>query len=82
MDLVILNHGQVTRTTPELPSPSPNFHSTPMGECLSLSEFKVHWHPLHGLSSAVLGAFLVHPFPTRNLRMNVDPFPRKTKWIP
>ncbi|GBM32642.1 hypothetical protein AVEN_89640-1 [Araneus ventricosus] len=28
-DLVILNRGQMTRTTPELASPSPNFRATP-----------------------------------------------------
>ncbi|GFV07134.1 hypothetical protein TNCV_3601541 [Trichonephila clavipes] len=27
MDLVILNHGQVTRTTPERAPPSPNYHT-------------------------------------------------------
>ncbi|GBN63813.1 hypothetical protein AVEN_190365-1 [Araneus ventricosus] len=30
-DLVILNLGQMTRTTPELAPPSPNFHATPTG---------------------------------------------------
>ncbi|GFW11005.1 hypothetical protein TNCV_4459801 [Trichonephila clavipes] len=30
-DLVILNPGQVTRMTPELELPSPNYHTTPMG---------------------------------------------------
>ncbi|GFT01026.1 hypothetical protein TNCV_4054281 [Trichonephila clavipes] len=35
IDLVILNHGQVTRTTPELVSSSPNYHTTPMGGRLS-----------------------------------------------
>ncbi|GFW93181.1 hypothetical protein TNCV_3333411 [Trichonephila clavipes] len=30
-DHVILNHGQVTWTTPELAPPSPNYHSTPTG---------------------------------------------------
>ncbi|GFV77003.1 hypothetical protein TNCV_690731 [Trichonephila clavipes] len=30
-DHVILNHGQVTRTTPELAPPSPNYHTTPTG---------------------------------------------------
>ncbi|GFX41269.1 hypothetical protein TNCV_2219671 [Trichonephila clavipes] len=34
-DLVILNHGQVTRTTPELATLSPNYHTTPMGRRLS-----------------------------------------------
>ncbi|GFS93056.1 transposable element Tcb2 transposase [Trichonephila clavipes] len=31
MDLIILNHSRVTRTTPELVSPSPNYHTTPTG---------------------------------------------------
>ncbi|GFT56684.1 hypothetical protein TNCV_1268351 [Trichonephila clavipes] len=30
-DHVILNHGQVTWTTPELAPPSPNYHITPTG---------------------------------------------------
>ncbi|GBN57575.1 hypothetical protein AVEN_17322-1, partial [Araneus ventricosus] len=30
-DLVILNQGQMTRTTPELAPPSPNFRATPTG---------------------------------------------------
>ncbi|GFU37266.1 hypothetical protein TNCV_4272631 [Trichonephila clavipes] len=30
-DHVILNHGQVTWTTHELASPSPNYHTTPTG---------------------------------------------------
>ncbi|GFT53494.1 hypothetical protein TNCV_3324771 [Trichonephila clavipes] len=30
-DHVILNHGQVTWTTPELAPPSPNYHTTPAG---------------------------------------------------
>ncbi|GFY06804.1 hypothetical protein TNCV_482091 [Trichonephila clavipes] len=33
-DLVILNHAQVTRTTPELAPPSPNYHITSTGERL------------------------------------------------
>ncbi|GFV41113.1 hypothetical protein TNCV_2667041 [Trichonephila clavipes] len=34
-DHVILNHGQVTWTTPELTPPSPNYHTTPTGERFS-----------------------------------------------
>ncbi|GFV93408.1 hypothetical protein TNCV_1987241 [Trichonephila clavipes] len=34
-DLVILNHGQVTKTTPELAPHSPNYHTTPTGGRLS-----------------------------------------------
>ncbi|GFX93592.1 hypothetical protein TNCV_1587691 [Trichonephila clavipes] len=30
-DLVILNHGQVTWTTPELAPTSPNYHTSPTG---------------------------------------------------
>ncbi|GFU59710.1 hypothetical protein TNCV_3186711 [Trichonephila clavipes] len=30
-DHVILNHGQVSWTTPELAPPSPNYHTTPTG---------------------------------------------------
>ncbi|GBO40477.1 hypothetical protein AVEN_130492-1 [Araneus ventricosus] len=30
-DLVILNRGQMTRTTPELTPPSPSFRATPAG---------------------------------------------------
>ncbi|GBO15086.1 hypothetical protein AVEN_237407-1 [Araneus ventricosus] len=30
-DLVILNCGQMTRTTPDLAPPSPNFRTTPAG---------------------------------------------------
>ncbi|GFS59136.1 hypothetical protein TNCV_70131 [Trichonephila clavipes] len=35
-DFVILNHGQVTRTTPELAPRSPNYHTTPTGGRVSL----------------------------------------------
>ncbi|GFX72338.1 hypothetical protein TNCV_1252921 [Trichonephila clavipes] len=31
MDHLILNYGQVTRMTPELAPPSPNYHTTPTG---------------------------------------------------
>ncbi|GFT30402.1 hypothetical protein TNCV_2376961 [Trichonephila clavipes] len=43
-DRVNLNHDQVTRTTPELTPPSPNFHTT--GGRLSLHRFNVQW-PLY-----------------------------------
>ncbi|GFV75573.1 uncharacterized protein TNCV_2240221 [Trichonephila clavipes] len=36
-DHVILNHGQVTWTTPELAPPSPNYHTTPMGGLLNVA---------------------------------------------
>ncbi|GFW54835.1 hypothetical protein TNCV_2654751 [Trichonephila clavipes] len=41
-DLVILNYDQVTRTTPELVPPSPNFHTTPMEGRLNSDRFNVH----------------------------------------
>ncbi|GFV42286.1 hypothetical protein TNCV_3165171 [Trichonephila clavipes] len=53
-DHVILNHVQVTRTTPELVNPSPNFHTSPMGGRFSLDRFIAVLPPLHGGSSAVL----------------------------
>ncbi|GFU83262.1 hypothetical protein TNCV_3738731 [Trichonephila clavipes] len=51
-NLVILNHGQVTRTTPEL-EPLSYFHTTTKAERWSLHRFIV---PLHGGPSAVLGS--------------------------
>ncbi|GFX40504.1 uncharacterized protein TNCV_2372881 [Trichonephila clavipes] len=46
MDHVILNHGQVTWTTPELAPPSPNYHTTPTREDVSaLDRFNVHRCP-------------------------------------
>ncbi|GFW74032.1 hypothetical protein TNCV_545561 [Trichonephila clavipes] len=41
-DLVILNHGQVTRMTPELAPTSPNSHTTPAGGRLSPDRFNVY----------------------------------------
>ncbi|GFX48930.1 hypothetical protein TNCV_2797211 [Trichonephila clavipes] len=46
MDLVILNHHQATRTTHELPPPSPNFHTTLTEGRLIPERFNVH-HPLY-----------------------------------
>ncbi|GFV59610.1 hypothetical protein TNCV_228511 [Trichonephila clavipes] len=51
MDLVILNQGQVTRTTAELATPSPKFPTTPAGGNLSLDLLNVHLPPLHDGSS-------------------------------
>ncbi|GFV78545.1 uncharacterized protein TNCV_1888511 [Trichonephila clavipes] len=47
--VIILNHGQVTKTTPELTPPLLAF--TPTGGCLSLERF----NNLHGGSSVILG---------------------------
>ncbi|GFU55436.1 hypothetical protein TNCV_2550241 [Trichonephila clavipes] len=44
-DLVFLNHGQVTRTTPELAPPSPTYHTTPTGGRLS-SQQATHTAPM------------------------------------
>ncbi|GFY10435.1 hypothetical protein TNCV_1463251 [Trichonephila clavipes] len=40
-DLVILNHGQVTKMTSELAPSSPNFPTTPTGGGLSIDRFNV-----------------------------------------
>ncbi|GFV10202.1 hypothetical protein TNCV_3661541 [Trichonephila clavipes] len=55
-DFAILNLDQVTRSTPELVPPSPNFHTIPKEGCLNLDRFNVHQPPLHGASLAVLGS--------------------------
>ncbi|GFX13736.1 uncharacterized protein TNCV_599461 [Trichonephila clavipes] len=57
-DLVILNHGQVTKTTPELAPFSPSFHTISMGGCLSHYRFNVHRPPLRGGSSTASGSNL------------------------
>ncbi|GFW73174.1 hypothetical protein TNCV_484001 [Trichonephila clavipes] len=52
-DHVILNHGQVTWTTPELAPPSPNYHTPPTGGRLSFRQIlraslpytaDLHWY--------------------------------------
>ncbi|GFU55699.1 uncharacterized protein TNCV_1650031 [Trichonephila clavipes] len=44
-DHVILNHGQVTWTTPELAPTSPNYHITPREDVSALDRFHVHRCP-------------------------------------
>ncbi|GFT49293.1 hypothetical protein TNCV_4582871 [Trichonephila clavipes] len=44
-DFEILSHGQVTKTTPELEPPSPNFLTSHTGGRLSLDRFNVHRPP-------------------------------------
>ncbi|GFY20019.1 hypothetical protein TNCV_2147121 [Trichonephila clavipes] len=51
-DLVILNHGQVTRTIPELAPLSPNYHTN--GRTLELWTDLTCIAPLHGGSLVVL----------------------------
>ncbi|GFX98622.1 uncharacterized protein TNCV_1502001 [Trichonephila clavipes] len=51
--MVILNHGQVTRTIPELAPSSPTFHTPPTRGRLSDDRFNVHRYPLHDGSSAI-----------------------------
>ncbi|GFV27744.1 hypothetical protein TNCV_4169661 [Trichonephila clavipes] len=46
MDLVMLNPGQETRTTPELAPPSPNFYTPTTGGRSSLDIFNMHRLPL------------------------------------
>ncbi|GFU37341.1 hypothetical protein TNCV_4273241 [Trichonephila clavipes] len=66
-DLIILNHGQVMRTTPELARPSPNFLTTQTRGRLSLNIFNVHL-PQHDGSSLWcnirLEIFLIAPVQT------------------
>ncbi|GFV05057.1 hypothetical protein TNCV_222741 [Trichonephila clavipes] len=42
MDVVILNHGRVKRTTPKLPLSSPYFHATSPGGLLRPDRFDVN----------------------------------------
>ncbi|GFV84217.1 cubilin [Trichonephila clavipes] len=53
-DHEILNHGQVTWTTPELAPPSPNYHTT--GRTFQLSTDLTCFAALHGGSLVVLGS--------------------------
>ncbi|GFU78020.1 hypothetical protein TNCV_4854981 [Trichonephila clavipes] len=53
-DHVILNHGQVTWTTPELAPPSPNYHTN--GKMFQLSTDLTCIAALHGGSLVVLGS--------------------------
>ncbi|GFW99835.1 hypothetical protein TNCV_3420641 [Trichonephila clavipes] len=54
MDLVILSHGQVTKSTPELATPSPNYHTN--GRTFDLSTDLMSIASLHDGSSLVLGS--------------------------
>ncbi|GFY28979.1 hypothetical protein TNCV_4721071 [Trichonephila clavipes] len=58
MDYVILNHGRVTWTTPELAPPSPNYHTN--GSTFQLSTDLTCIAALHGGSLVVLGSNLRH----------------------
>ncbi|GFW91817.1 uncharacterized protein TNCV_3400771 [Trichonephila clavipes] len=75
-DHVILNHGQVTWTTPELAPPSPNYHTTPTGHVM-LNHGQVMWTtlelpppllpstPHQRVDVSALDRFNVHRCPTR-----------------
>ncbi|GFV93785.1 hypothetical protein TNCV_366841 [Trichonephila clavipes] len=54
MELVILKHGQVTKTKLELAPSSPNYYTTPMKGRLSLDKINVQWVLLHGFSGTRL----------------------------
>ncbi|GFT33084.1 hypothetical protein TNCV_4368061 [Trichonephila clavipes] len=54
MDLVILKHGQVTGTTPELAPPSPNCHTN--GKLFQLSTDLTCIAALHGGSLVAVGS--------------------------
>ncbi|GFX94373.1 uncharacterized protein TNCV_4294181 [Trichonephila clavipes] len=49
-DYVVLNHCQVTWTTPDLVPLSPNYNSTPTGRPFSLDRFIVHRCPTRRVS--------------------------------
>ncbi|GFS85748.1 hypothetical protein TNCV_2974251 [Trichonephila clavipes] len=54
--------------TPDLVSPSPNFHTTPTGERLSLDIFKVHQPLLHrGIFSGTGLELMTHQTRDRHL---------------
>ncbi|GFW06976.1 hypothetical protein TNCV_3691721 [Trichonephila clavipes] len=55
-DLIILNHGQMTRKTPQLACPSPKICTTPTGGRLNHDIFSVHPLTLLGGSSTVRGS--------------------------
>ncbi|GFV95695.1 hypothetical protein TNCV_2033811, partial [Trichonephila clavipes] len=55
MDLVILKHGQMTRATPELAAPSPNYHTNERTFQLSI-DLAMHLAALHGGSFVALGS--------------------------
>ncbi|GFW18067.1 uncharacterized protein TNCV_4006071 [Trichonephila clavipes] len=61
MDHVILNHGQVTWTTPELAPPSPNDHIN--GRTFQLSKYLVRIAALHGGSTGIGKAQKSYGFP-------------------
>ncbi|GFT24703.1 hypothetical protein TNCV_2856331 [Trichonephila clavipes] len=72
-DLVISNHGQVTKMTPELLPPSSTFDTTPKGERLNLDRFNVHRPPLHGEYLAELSSdsrHTIHESMTWTIRLS------------
>ncbi|GFV71472.1 hypothetical protein TNCV_4562241 [Trichonephila clavipes] len=54
MDLVILNHGQLTGTTSEMAFLSPNYQTIPKGGRLSDGIFSMHWRLLRSRGSQVV----------------------------
>ncbi|GBL98513.1 hypothetical protein AVEN_185593-1 [Araneus ventricosus] len=89
MDLVILNLGQVTRTTPELEHPSPNFRTTPRifltghgpFPCY-LSRFKILSSPLSECGS--LGDpehYLFDYLMTRDHHLKKPSYEAKSLWL-
>ncbi|GBM28961.1 hypothetical protein AVEN_232051-1 [Araneus ventricosus] len=75
MDLVILKSYQMTRTTPELAPPSPNFRNTPATGRLTPGRFNLHQAHKYGGSSLESGSEgetlpLGHRGPTNLLRIS------------
>ncbi|GBM26191.1 hypothetical protein AVEN_197009-1 [Araneus ventricosus] len=54
-NFVTLNRGQMTRTTPELEPPCPNFRTPPAGGCLTQVRFSVYQAHENGGSSVESG---------------------------
>ncbi|GFW74839.1 hypothetical protein TNCV_5138181 [Trichonephila clavipes] len=65
MDHLILNHGQVTWTTPELTLPSPNYHTN--GTRFQLSTDLTYNAALHGGSSGTGLEIVTRQAPIRYL---------------
>ncbi|GFW33087.1 uncharacterized protein TNCV_2110171 [Trichonephila clavipes] len=76
-DHVILNHGQVTWTTPELAPSSPNYHTIPTG----LDRFKVHRCPTGQVFSGT-GLELMTCLPCSDTLTTGRPQPRRCEGSP
>ncbi|GBM92229.1 hypothetical protein AVEN_160501-1, partial [Araneus ventricosus] len=77
VDLVTLNHSEMTRTTPELASLSPSFRTTPaVGRLVSYVLFKVQQVHIRGGSSVESG-FEPVTFRYRSRDLTTSPSPAR-----